>query len=122
MPERVVDIAVAASPGMRVAKAARLGTTARVWAMRDATDWVQDVPYLELGGLGHGEDPVSAAFGARVLSARDARGHAGYFEPGTDSLRNLAEIGVGAYDSVECAHNDDRCRAGLSGSSTAERA
>ncbi|MFF9274123.1 alpha/beta hydrolase [Streptomyces griseosporeus] len=122
MPGRVVDIAVAASPGMRVAKAAGLGTTARVWAMRDATDWVQDVPYLELGGLGHGEDPVSAAFGARVLSARDARGHAGYFEPGTDSLRNLAEIGVGAYDSVECAHNDDRCRAGLPGSSTAERA
>ncbi|MGV9272443.1 alpha/beta hydrolase [Streptomyces griseosporeus] len=122
MPGRVVDIAVAASPGMRVARAARLGTTARVWAMRDATDWVQDVPYLELGGLGHGEDPVSAAFGARVLSARDARGHAGYFEPGTDSLRNLAEIGVGAYDSVECAHNDDRCRAGLPGSSMAERA
>ncbi|AWT43027.1 MULTISPECIES: alpha/beta hydrolase [Streptomyces] len=122
MPARVVDIAVAASPGMRVARAARLGTTARVWAMRDATDWVQDVPYLELGGLGHGEDPVSAAFGARVLSARDARGHAGYFEPGTDSLRNLAEIGVGAYDSVECAHNDDRCRAGLPGSSMAERA
>ncbi|GHF70806.1 alpha/beta hydrolase [Streptomyces griseosporeus] len=122
MPGRVVDIAVAASPGMRVARAARLGTTARVWAMRDATDWVQDVPYLELGGLGHGEDPVSAAFGARVLSARDARGHAGYFEPGTDSLRNLAEIGVGAYDAVECAHNDDRCRAGLPGSSMAERA
>ncbi|GAA3235863.1 alpha/beta hydrolase family protein [Streptomyces sp. XM83C] len=122
MPGRVVDIAVAASPGMRVAKADRLGTAARVWAMRDATDWIQDVPYLELGGLGHGEDPVSAAFGARVLSARDARGHTGYFEPGTDSLRNLAGIGVGAYDSVECAHNDDGCRAGLPGGPTPGRA
>ncbi|MEU0048311.1 alpha/beta hydrolase [Streptomyces sp. NPDC006309] len=122
MPGRVTDIAVAASPGMRVAAAGRLGTTARVWAMRDATDWVQDVPYLELGGLGHGADPVSAGFGARVLSARDAQGHSGYFQPGTDSLRNLAEIGVGAYDGVTCAQENDVCRSGLSGTTTAGRA
>ncbi|MFI5688297.1 alpha/beta hydrolase [Streptomyces sp. NPDC051636] len=122
MPRRVADIAVAASPGMRVSQASHLGTDARVWAMRDADDWVQDVPYLEVGGLGHGADPVSAAFGARVLSARDAEGHSGYFEPGTDSLRNLADIGVGAYDAVRCAHHDDGCRAGLSGGTTAGRA
>ncbi|MEU3856196.1 alpha/beta hydrolase [Streptomyces sp. NPDC028722] len=122
MPGRVADIAVAASPGMRVAAAGRLGTTARVWAMRDATDWVQDVPYLELGGLGHGADPVSAGFGARVLSARDAQGHSGYFQPGTDSLRNLADIGVGAYDGVTCAQENDVCRSGLSGTTTAGRA
>ncbi len=99
----MTDIAVAGSPGMRVEKASHLHTAARVWAMRDADDWIQDVPYLEVGGLGHGADPVSAAFGARVLSARGAKGHAGYFEPGTDSLRNFAEIGVGAYRSVHCA-------------------
>ncbi|POX64183.1 hypothetical protein C3492_07365 [Streptomyces sp. Ru62] len=122
MPRRVADIAVAASPGMRVAKASHLGTTARVWAMRDASDWVQDVPYLELGGLGHGADPVSSAFGARVLSARDAEGHSGYFQPGTDSLRNLADIGVGAYDTVTCARENDACRSGLSGTVTAGRA
>ncbi|GGX61127.1 alpha/beta hydrolase [Streptomyces anandii] len=113
LPGRVSDIAVAASPGMRVRKASHLHTSAKVWAMRDATDWIQDVPYLELGGLGHGADPVSSAFGARVLSARGAKGHAGYFEPGTDSLTNFAEIGVGAYDSVRCAHDDDGCRADL---------
>ncbi|MER6682239.1 alpha/beta hydrolase [Streptomyces olivaceoviridis] len=122
MPRRVADIAVAASPGMRVGKASHLGTTARVWAMRDASDWVQDVPYLELGGLGHGADPVSSAFGARVLSARDAQGHSGYFQPGTDSLRNLADIGVGAYDAVTCARENDGCRSGLSGTVTAGRA
>ncbi|MEU0003516.1 alpha/beta hydrolase [Streptomyces sp. NPDC006314] len=122
MPRRVTDIAVAASPGMRVTKASRLNTTARVWAMRDATDWVRDVPYLELGGLGHGADPVSSAFGARVLSARDAQGHAGYFQPGTDSLRNLAEVGVGAYEAVTCARENDACRAGLPGTLTAGRA
>ncbi|MFF5429911.1 alpha/beta hydrolase [Streptomyces griseofuscus] len=122
MPGRVADIAVAASPGMRVSRAADLDTTARVWAMRDATDWIQDVPYLELGGLGHGADPVAADFGARVLSARDAQGHAGYFTPGTDSLRNLADIGTGAYDSVTCAGENDMCRAGLGATTTAQHA
>ncbi|WP_405447108.1 alpha/beta hydrolase family protein [Streptomyces achromogenes] len=122
MPGRVADLAVAASPGMRATSAADLGTTARVWAMRDASDWVRDVPYLELGGLGHGADPVSSGFGARVLSARDAEGHSGYFQPGTDSLRNLADVGVGAYGEVTCAQEDDACRSGLSGATTAQRA
>ncbi|MFC9929973.1 alpha/beta hydrolase [Streptomyces sp. NPDC127190] len=122
MPGRVSDIAVAASPGMRVTGASHLGTEARIWAMRDATDWIQDVPYLELGGLGHGADPVSAGFGARVLSARDAQGHAGYFQPGTDSLRNLAAVGVAAYPALTCAQDDDMCRAGLPGTTTAGRA
>ncbi|MDQ0748157.1 pimeloyl-ACP methyl ester carboxylesterase [Streptomyces africanus] len=119
LPGRVSDIAVAGSPGMRAEKAAQLHTTARVWAMRDADDWIQDVPYLELGGLGHGADPVSAGFGARVLSAQGAKGHAGYFEPGTASLMNFAEIGVGAYRSVHCAHEDGVCRTGLSGTAAA---
>jgi Alpha/beta hydrolase len=122
LPRRVTDIAVAASPGMRVSSASGLGTTARVWAMRDTTDWIQDVPYLELGGLGHGADPVSAEFGARVLSARDAQGHAGYFQPGTDSLRNLADVGVGAYGAVTCARGNEACRAGAPGTTTAGRA
>lgn len=122
LPERVADIAVAGSPGMRAEKVAELDTTARVWAMRDADDWIQDVPYLEFGGLGHGADPVTAAFGARVLSAREAKGHAGYFVPGTDSVRNFAEIGVGAYRAVSCAHEDDACRAGLSGTTPIGRA
>src|SRR5690606_5860649 len=68
LPDRVADIAVAGSPGMRVDNAGELRTPARVWAMRDADDWVQDVPHLEIGGLGHGADPVSSRFGARVLS------------------------------------------------------
>ncbi|MFI7017113.1 alpha/beta hydrolase [Streptomyces sp. NPDC050164] len=119
LPGRVSDIAVAGSPGMRVEKAAQLHTAARVWAMRDADDWIQDVPYLEVGGLGHGADPVSTGFGARVLSAQGAKGHAGYFEPGTASLMNFAEIGVGAYRSVHCAHEDGVCRTGLSGTAAA---
>ncbi|QFQ96912.1 hypothetical protein F9278_12565 [Streptomyces phaeolivaceus] len=119
LPSRVTDIAVAGSPGMRAESVGGLRTAARVWAMRDADDWVQDVPYLEVGGLGHGADPVSSEFGARILSAADARGHSGYFEPGTDSLSNFADIGIGAYGSVRCAREDDACLTGLSDSAAA---
>jgi hypothetical protein len=90
--------------------------------MRDADDWIQDIPHLEVGGLGHGQDPMAEAFGARVLSAREAKGHGGYFEPGTDSLRNFAEIGTGSYRSVECAHDNNACTAGLSDTTQAGRA
>ncbi|WP_338676414.1 alpha/beta hydrolase [Streptomyces sp. SCSIO 30461] len=119
LPRRVGDLAVAGSPGMRAESAARLRTTARVWAMRDSDDWIQDVPYLEVGGLGHGADPVTPEFGARVLSATGAVGHAGYFEPGTESLANFAEIGVGAYGAVSCADGVGACRAGLQALNTA---
>ncbi|MFG2137556.1 alpha/beta hydrolase [Streptomyces sp. NPDC048650] len=113
LPSNVEDIAVAGSPGMRAESLAGLGTHARVWAMRDADDWIQDVPYLEFGGLGHGADPVEPSFGSRILSAQGAEGHTGYFAPGTESLHNFARIGVGALTSVECATDDQDCRADL---------
>jgi pimeloyl-ACP methyl ester carboxylesterase len=119
LPSRVSDIAVAGSPGMRAGKASKLGTHARVWAMRDSDDWIQDVPYLEVGGIGHGADPVSRGFGARVLSAAGARGHTGYFEPGTESLSNFADIGVGSYRTLRCATGHDTCRDGSSGAASA---
>ncbi|MFJ6697591.1 alpha/beta hydrolase [Streptomyces sp. NPDC091272] len=112
LPERVTDIAVSGSPGMRADSAAGLGARARVWAMRDADDWIQDVPYLEVGGLGHGADPVSPEFGARVLSAADSVGHTGYFVPGTESIGNFARIGVGAYTGLSCA-SGETCRDGI---------
>ncbi|MET8330428.1 alpha/beta hydrolase [Streptomyces sp. NPDC005181] len=115
LPSRVADIAVAGSPGMRVGNAAQLHTTADVWAMRDRDDWIQDVPNMEVGGLGHGADPVDRAFGARIVSAGGAIGHSGYFEPGTESLSNFAAIGVGAYGSVTCASADSACHDGISG-------
>ncbi|SFT10491.1 Alpha/beta hydrolase [Streptomyces sp. ok210] len=122
LPSRVSDIAVAGSPGMRAKNAAQLHTTADVWAMRDRDDWIQDVPNMEVGGLGHGADPVDRGFGARIVSAGDAIGHSGYFEPGTESLSNFAAIGVGAYDSVTCASADSACRDGISGAEDVRRA
>ncbi len=110
---RVTDVAVAGSPGMRAERVSDLRTSARIWAMRDADDWIGGVPHMEVGGLGHGADPVSAEFGARVLSAADAQGHAGYFAPGTTSLANFADIGVGAPASVRCARDGSDCADGL---------
>lgn len=107
----VADIAVFGSPGMRVDRASDLHTTARVWATRDATDWIGDVPHMEFAGLGHGADPVSRAFGARVIAATGAQGHAGYFQQGTTSLANFTRIALGAYRSVTCAAADTACTA-----------
>ncbi|MEU6862926.1 alpha/beta hydrolase [Streptomyces sp. NPDC046876] len=118
LPARVTDVVVAGSPGMRAGSAAELGTSARVWATRDSGDWIADVPHLEVGGLGHGADPVSPGFGARLLSSAGARLHTGYFEPGTGSLDNFAKIGTGAFGSVVCATGDDACRRGISGTDT----
>lgn len=119
LPGRVTDIAVAGSPGMRVDNAGQLHTRANVWAMRDHGDWIKDVPNLEVGGLGHGADPVDPDFGARIASAGDAIGHSGYFEPGTESLGNFASIGAGDYASVTCAQSDNGCHEQLSGHATA---
>ncbi|MFM9369736.1 alpha/beta hydrolase [Streptomyces sp. Da 82-17] len=119
LPSRVTDIAVAGSPGMRAGSVGGLHTGARVWAMRDSDDWIGDIPHMEVGGLGHGADPVSRGFGARVMSAEGAVGHTGYFHPGTESLRNFARIGVGQYGAVSCADGGEKCRNTSSGSASA---
>ncbi|MFI1012791.1 alpha/beta hydrolase [Streptomyces sp. NPDC020965] len=119
LPDRVIDIAVAGSPGMRAGHVTELGARARVWAVRDGDDWIGGVPHLEVGGLGHGEDPVAPAFGARVMSTAGAIGHSGYFEPGTETVGNFAAIGVGAYDRIRCADRDDTCHRDISGEAAA---
>ncbi|WP_240677674.1 alpha/beta hydrolase [Actinacidiphila soli] len=111
----VSDIAVFGSPGMRVQRASDLHTTAHVWATRDATDWISDVPHLEFAGLGHGADPVSHAFGARVIDATGAQGHTGYFREGTGSLANFTRIALGTYSSIRCA-TGAACTAGVTSS------
>ncbi|GAB7033754.1 alpha/beta hydrolase [Streptomyces sp. NPDC021749] len=97
---RIADLVVFGSPGMRRDDVTELHTSARVWAARDATDWIGDVPNVELLGLGHGADPTDPAFGARHVSAERAEGHTGYFAPGTDSLQNFAAIVLGRYGQV----------------------
>ncbi|GGW89062.1 alpha/beta hydrolase [Streptomyces noursei] len=97
---QLADLVVFGSPGMRRDSTAELHTTARVWAARDASDWIGGVPNVELFGLGHGTDPTDPAFGARRVPAERAQGHTGYLAPGTDSLRNFAAITLGRYADV----------------------
>ncbi|GGP39446.1 alpha/beta hydrolase [Streptomyces melanogenes] len=89
------DIVVLGSPGMHADTAADLGTGARVWAAKDPSDWISYVPNVRFLGMGHGEDPAGPDFGARRVDASDARGHTGYFAPGTASLRQFAAIATG---------------------------
>ncbi|WP_030693391.1 alpha/beta hydrolase [Streptomyces globisporus] len=89
------DLVVFGSPGMRAENVSELGTSARVWAAKDPTDWIDRVPNVEFAGLGHGADPTGPAFGARLIPAEDATGHGGYFAPGTASLRAFAAIAEG---------------------------
>ncbi|TJZ55655.1 hypothetical protein FCH28_09980 [Streptomyces piniterrae] len=96
----IADLIVFGSPGMRRADVAELHTSARVWAARDASDWIGDIPNVELLGLGHGADPTDPDFGARRVSAERAEGHTGYLAPGTDSLRSFAAIALGRYGEV----------------------
>jgi alpha/beta hydrolase family protein len=109
LSSRVSDIAVAGSPGMRASGVDGLGTQARVWAMRAEGDWISEVPHVEFGPIGLGSDPVNASFGARLLDTYGARGHDGYFQPGTASLANLARVGTGEVNEVTCAPGAHGC-------------
>ncbi|MFI1187390.1 alpha/beta hydrolase [Streptomyces californicus] len=91
----VTDLVVLGSPGMRTDDVAGLRTKARVWAAKDPSDWIDNVPNVRFAGLGHGTDPTDPAFGALRVPADEARGHAGYFAPGTDSLRTFVAIARG---------------------------
>nr|WP_239029057.1 alpha/beta hydrolase [Pseudonocardia acidicola] len=89
------DIVLLGSPGARAHSVAALHTSARVWAARTAGDWIAHVPHLEIGDLGHGTDPVSPAFGARLLPIGGTSGHDGYFVPGSAALAGLAGVVLG---------------------------
>ncbi len=90
----VTDIAVIGSPGMDASSAAALHTAARVWAGRGTGDWIRYVPHVRLLGLGFGQDPMSASFGARIFDCGRG-GHSGYFRRDDIALRNLAYIALG---------------------------
>jgi alpha/beta hydrolase family protein len=88
------EIVAFGSPGMSCSSGAALGTRARIWAGRGSDDWTRLLPHLRFWGMGHGTDPVSRTFGARVFDAGNA-GHSDYLRPGSLSLRNLTLIALG---------------------------
>ncbi len=95
----VTDIAVFGSPGMDASSVSALHSPARMWACRGTADWMKYVPHVHLFGLGFGQDPTAAAFGARRVDCGEA-GHSGYFRRDGIALRNLAYIALGDPGSV----------------------
>jgi hypothetical protein len=96
----VQNLVALGSPGMDASTTADLDTTAEVWAARTPDDPIRFVPHTRVLGLGHGTDPVSPAFGARVFSTGSAKGHDGYYTSGSESVANLARIVLGQYSKV----------------------
>ncbi|MGA5816239.1 alpha/beta hydrolase [Kitasatospora sp. NPDC094028] len=96
----ITDMMVFGSPGMGVQSTGELGGGVHLWATRNPSDWIGNVPFLEVGGLGHGADPTASGFGAEDVSSARASGHNGYFTDGTDSLHNFAAISLGHYQDV----------------------
>ena len=97
------ELVLLGSPGTGVDSAARLRTSARVWAARGADDWVAHVPHARAHffgtTVGFGRDPMNPAFGAHVFAAGRG-GHSDYFKPGSVSLDNLARIVLGDTSEV----------------------
>jgi hypothetical protein len=95
----VADLALYGSPGVGAGTARGLGTPARVWSGRTASDPIRFVPPVRLAGIGFGTDPVAPEFGARVFAAGPG-GHGDYHLPGGQALRSLALIALGEIRAV----------------------
>ncbi|NUT32046.1 MAG: hypothetical protein HOV79_03120 [Hamadaea sp.] len=95
----VTDLIAVASPGMGVGDASELRTTARIWAARAESDWIGRIPDVRILGLGHGEDPTDAGFGARILPADGVDGHDGYLVAGSSTLAAVTQVILGGVPS-----------------------
>lgn len=100
---RADNLVLIASPGADVGSVADMHTRAQVWAARGPRDPIGLVPSIRIGGLGHGADPTSGAFGATTFATGEISGHDHYFQPGSESLANLARIALGRSDQVSLA-------------------
>jgi hypothetical protein len=96
----VTDLVALAAPGLDSSTVEDLRTAARVWAARTPDDPIRFVPHVRFLGIGHGADPVAPGFGARVFRTGTARGHEGYYAPGTEALTNIARIVLGRTTEV----------------------
>jgi hypothetical protein len=102
---RAGQVVALAAPGMGARSAGELGASARVWAARVADDPIRFAPDVRVGGFGHGADPVTPGFGARVFETGAAAGHDGYYTPATESLDNLARIVLDRIPEVTLVHH-----------------
>ncbi|QFZ74826.1 hypothetical protein GFH48_17485 [Streptomyces fagopyri] len=93
------DVVLAGSPGVKVSHATDLDVpTGHVWNEEADGDPVPDI-----GRFGHGGTrwvvPSDPSFGAHQMTT-DTDGHSGYWDAGSDSLRNQARVAVGKGGNV----------------------
>ncbi|MFD8421336.1 alpha/beta hydrolase [Streptomyces sp. NPDC059466] len=93
------EVVLAGSPGVKVSHAADLDVPAgHVWNEEAGGDYVPDI-----GRFGHGGNgwvvPSDPSFGAQQMTT-DTEGHSGYWDAGSDSLRNQARVVVGKGGNV----------------------
>jgi pimeloyl-ACP methyl ester carboxylesterase len=98
-PRRAGDLVLVGSPGVLAENVSRLGMPGRrVWVEETALD-----PVADLGAFG--TDPGDRGFGATRMrtdprpglspAEQLLRAHSRYFDPGSESLRNIARVVVG---------------------------
>lgn len=114
-PARVDALAMIGSPGSPAASVDDLKVTGAVFVGEAAWDPISNSSFF-------GADPGSTAFGARVMSVAGSvdlitekvlagsTGHNEYFSPGTESMRNLALVGIGQADLVTDGTERDALR------------
>ncbi|ANP49171.1 hypothetical protein J2Z21_002222 [Streptomyces griseochromogenes] len=102
------DIVFAGSPGVEVSRADQLDVPkGHVW-----NEYADGDPVPDLGRMIHGggfgrEIPADSGFGANQM-ATNTEGHGGYWNPGSESLKNQALVVVGKYDDVKAAPEPTR--------------
>ncbi|OEJ96061.1 alpha/beta hydrolase [Streptomyces thermolilacinus] len=98
------DVITAGSPGVTVARAEDLDVPrGHVWNQEADGDIVPDIGRWGHGGHEPGSYwviPSDEWFGARQM-ATDTEGHSGYWDEGTQSLKNQGLVVAGRYDKVQ---------------------
>ncbi|GAB3207818.1 alpha/beta hydrolase [Marinactinospora thermotolerans] len=97
------EVVALAAPGLGVGSVADV--RARVWSVRAPDDWIRFVPSLSLGPIGLGADPMAPDSPARVVASGPISGHESYYQPGSESLANVARVVLGDLSSVTPARS-----------------
>jgi hypothetical protein len=105
------DIVLLGSPGVAVDRASQLTPgVGHVWAARAEHDPVVQATAGSWFSPGATDGPYDRAFGARLFAADDPASllgaHSTYYEPGSESLRNLGAIATGDLGEVTSARPD----------------
>ncbi|MFE6387893.1 alpha/beta hydrolase [Nocardiopsis dassonvillei] len=97
---RVDECVALGSPGMGGSSVADLGFTGNLWAALGPADWIRFFPRGRWRDLGHGPSPLRPGFGATAFATGPIPGHCSYYTEGSESVRNIALIGLGRHAEV----------------------